>query len=332
MRKTLFKILSFCLAVALLTSCSAFTVKDVSSVATVNGEEILTEEFEYYLLIAKQNILTSAGAAEDSKEFWETTDIGGKNAADLAKETALDDAITTTLIAQKARELGISADTSEAKKQISSVLASADDIISTYGITESGLRSSLEKYYLSANLMQQLAEDGKLDISEEALRKTYEENFRTIKHILFSMTDPQTNETLYTLEETEKMALYAKDQITKNGADFDELMNSSSMDPGLQTNPGGYTFTNDGSMVPQFETAAFELEIGEISDVVLTSYGSHILKREPLLSYDEYVSLNGNSSISMILERAYEQELSAEYKASSKIERNDKVYNSLKLY
>jgi len=62
------------------------------------------------------------------------------------------------------------------------------------------------------------------------------------------------------------------------GEDFDELIRTYGEDPGMQSNPWGYTFIV-GDMVPEFEAATLALEIGEISGLVMTSFGIHIVKR-----------------------------------------------------
>ena len=59
------------------------------------------------------------------------------------------------------------------------------------------------------------------------------------------------------------------------GEDFDELVATYS-DDGMP--PEGYTFVA-GDMVPEFESATLELEIGEISGLVITDFGIHIIKR-----------------------------------------------------
>ena len=330
--KKIISTLSLLLVCIMLCSCSAFQVKNISVIASVNGEDISLEEYNYFLLFAKQSILAGANATEDSKEFWTTTDIDGKNAAALAKENALDEAVKYTLIAQKAKAMGISADTSEAKEQISAALSNADAFVQQYGLSREIMSTILEKFYLESMLLQKEAENGVLDGSEENLKKTYEENFRTIKHILFSLTDPETGEERFDQVQAYDLAKNAIDMINSGEYSFDEIMNRYSMDPGLSSSPNGYTFTNNGTMVAPFEEAAFELEIGEISQPVVTSYGCHVLKREALLSYEEYLELNDITTISSIIEEAYLSELVAELKSKAAIERNDKVFGKVALY
>ena len=62
---------------------------------------------------------------------------------------------------------------------------------------------------------------------------------------------------------------------------FDTLMMEYSEDTGLSSYPDGYT-AYQGQMVEEFETAALALNVGEISDVVESLYGYHIIMRTPL--------------------------------------------------
>ena len=59
---------------------------------------------------------------------------------------------------------------------------------------------------------------------------------------------------------------------------FDQLMNEYSEDTGLAANPDGYAFTT-GEMVQEFEDATRALEPGQISGLVESSYGYHIILR-----------------------------------------------------
>ena len=79
--------------------------------ATVNGEEITKADFDYYFYVIKQSMLSEAGVAADGAEaFWKDTEIDGKNAGDVAKERALDEAVKMAVQVQKAKEMGITID------------------------------------------------------------------------------------------------------------------------------------------------------------------------------------------------------------------------------
>jgi len=63
-----------------------------------------------------------------------------------------------------------------------------------------------------------------------------------------------------------------------NGEDFKMLATLYSDDPGSATNGGELGFVNRGDLVPEFERAAFRLKEGEISEVVESQFGYHIVQ------------------------------------------------------
>lgn len=64
-----------------------------------------------------------------------------------------------------------------------------------------------------------------------------------------------------------------------NGADFDQLAARYSEDPGSAKQGGRLPWFSTGRMVKEFEDTSFALKNGEISDVIESSYGYHIIKR-----------------------------------------------------
>lgn len=65
----------------------------------------------------------------------------------------------------------------------------------------------------------------------------------------------------------------------KGGEDLGRLAVEYSDEPGAASRGGSLGRFGSGQMVPGFEAAAFKLEVGEISDIVETPFGFHIIQR-----------------------------------------------------
>ena len=65
----------------------------------------------------------------------------------------------------------------------------------------------------------------------------------------------------------------------KKGEKFGKLARELSIDTGSAKRDGNLGFFGRGKMVKEFETAAFNLQVGQISEPIKTQYGYHIIKR-----------------------------------------------------
>ena len=120
-----------------------------------------------------------------------------------------------------------------------------------------------------------------IQIPEDVLKKQYQDSIQQyevpsqvhVQHILFK-TVGQTDALV---EETKKKAEDVLKQA-KKGAKFDELAKKYSEDPGSKDKGGDLGWIRQGQTVPEFEKTAFSLAPGQISDLVKTQYGFHIIK------------------------------------------------------
>jgi peptidyl-prolyl cis-trans isomerase D len=123
--------------------------------------------------------------------------------------------------------------------------------------------------------------ESSLTISDAQLRQMYStsmDNFRMpervkVRHILL-MTQGKS-------DAEKKQALAKAQDLLKQlrgGADFADLAKKNSQDPGSAQNGGDLGFIVKGQTVPEFEKVAFSAKPKDISDVVTTQYGYHILQ------------------------------------------------------
>ena len=121
-------------------------------------------------------------------------------------------------------------------------------------------------------------------ISEDQLKDYYEDNLDTFRekkqvkarHILFMLAENASKEE----EDKIKLKATAVLQQARAGADFGELAKKNTEDPSGKENGGDLGYFSQGQMVKPFEEAAFKLKKDEISDLVRTSFGYHLIKVE----------------------------------------------------
>jgi len=98
-------------------------------------------------------------------------------------------------------------------------------------------------------------------------------------HLLLATRDRQTEQELpEDLRRAKREQIEKLWQRAKGGEDFAKLVQEFSEDRGLAETKGEYTFSRNDPFVPEFKAAAFSLNSGQLSDVVTTMFGYHIIK------------------------------------------------------
>jgi len=131
-----------------------------------------------------------------------------------------------------------------------------------------------ESVTIESYLNQKLLERTKL--SDEQLLEAYEaDKTATVRHILLNTQGKSDTE-----KEEIRQKMTGLLERARAGEDFAALAKEYSEDPGSKENGGLYQDFARGVMVKPFEEAAFGVPVGEVSDVVETQFGYHILKIE----------------------------------------------------
>ena len=319
------KVIAVALAVGLLTvlaSCGSGTVApqktdtgDITSeqdnknedskggqdiVAVVNGREISTEEFEYFV---RYNISVRTENGEQITD-WEAEVSDGVTVSDSVKEDALEWFTYAGGIHQQASRLGIELTDEDWEKleeqwnQFADQYGSpeaAEEALAERHCTSDLYKYILETQYLGDKVFDSMYGEYGRDLPDaQCAALTEGDGYLMAKHILLltvKMNDDGTREDLPEEEKAEKLETIRELKTRIDGAEeadrqalFDELMKEYSEDTGLDAYPDGYLF-QEGDMVEEFYDATVSLEEGAVSDIVQTSYGYHLIMRLPI-NYD----------------------------------------------
>lgn len=144
-------------------------------------------------------------------------------------------------------------------------------------------------------------------VTDDEINKTFRKDYVKAKHILITKENSEG-------EDVSAEAYTKIEEIKKQldgGADFDTLMKENSEDPGLESAPNGYVFTT-GQMVQEFEDAAFSLEPGQMSDIVESDYGYHILMKVELTDDDLNETTSDSSGMQVTVKDNIKSDIAGE--------------------
>lgn len=138
------------------------------------------------------------------------------------------------------------------------------------GVTEDTILDLYAEYALANKVYSFIIRDINPEISDDEARTI------TVQHVLIKTYALDGTGAKIEYTESAKTDAYARAQevlkLAQEGTDFEELIEQYSED-----NKGTYSF-GKGDMDPAFENAAFNLETGEISNIVESKFGYHVIK------------------------------------------------------
>ena len=251
-------------------------VSPTDTMLTVNGQDVPADLFLYM-------VGSNCSYAQSYLPYFGMTLA---DVADTMVEESVAMAVYHTLIRQKAAELG-RLPTDAQTEEIRTAMDEADLETNApyWGLTDGSAEFifAMNAYY--NNVLEATTH---APSNEELEQYMAGKGVFAVKHILLKTTD-DSNQPLPDEEAAAKKTL-AGDLLSQlQAADaeampalFDELMQANSDDGGLESNPDGYVFDADDSLVGGFREAALELDIGQLSGIVETDYGYHIMLRLPL--------------------------------------------------
>jgi peptidyl-prolyl cis-trans isomerase D len=169
-----------------------------------------------------------------------------------------------------------------------------------------------------------------IQVSDDQLKVQYQNNIQQYQvpnrvhaeHILFmtvGKTDAEVDEIKKTAEDVLKQA--------KKGAKFEDLAKKYSEDPGSKEKGGDLGWITQGQTVPEFEKTAFGLDKGQISDLVKTQYGFHIIKvlEKETARTKTFDEVKDSLRAPMILQQADQQAADAADQLAKAIRQSNKV-------
>lgn len=238
--------------------------------ATVNGTEIQEDT----VTAAIENIRTSMGLTDE--QAWGEWLAENDYTPESVRQEIIDGYVDEELTKQGSESLDIHADEAEVNQYVDSMRGNYDsdtawqDALASVGMTEDQYRENIALTLETQLLKAKVAEDAAEPTDEDLL--TMAQNYLTSydgakksSHILFDSSD----------EATAKEVL---EKIKAGELDFATAAAEYSKDTGTSGDGGNVGWDKLNNLVTEYTAALKELNKDEVSDLVTSSYGIHIIK------------------------------------------------------
>ena len=281
---------TFCSVLALLVL--QFGVAFSEEKTTAKGTEGAQQKSSSATVLAKVNGVAITQGERDRKaqEMLSRGRMSQQSSPDMipkVEAAALQQLINVELLYQKGQKLKIKDLDKKVDDKVAQMRAQApspadfEKALTSANFTEKQFKAFTRKSIVIENLLQKEVY-GKISVSEADAKKFYDENQDKLfkvpeqtraSHVLITVDQKAT-------PEEKKKAREKADAIKKRvaaGEDFAAVAKTESKCPSAAKG-GDLGYFGKGQMVPAFEEAAFSLKPGQISDVVETQFGYHIIK------------------------------------------------------
>jgi len=262
-------------AICLLTG-PAWADKAASSgqeAASVNGKLISKSQYERDLSVFQKR------AAQEGRQLSD---------ADLTtvKNRILENLIDTEVLYQQSQKEGVKVDDQAINEQIETIKkrffdeAAYKKALEEMDVSEKEIRAQIRRG-LAINQLLDTNVSQKITVTEEESKKYYNNKLNLFKqpeqvkasHILIKVApdaeESKKNQARKKIETVQKKV--------RQGEDFGLLAKANSEGPTAQRD-GDLGYFNRGRMAKPFEDAAFALNVGEVSGIVETQFGYHLIK------------------------------------------------------
>lgn len=251
---------------AVATGIVYFAGESQAYVAKVNGEVIRSAEYDKAFAQTKKQYASRFGVDFATEQ--------GKQVEKDIRKGIVDQLIDRQIVLNEAEKRKVSvadadldAKLAEIKKGFPNEQA-FEKALEDNGLSLNELKTRVREGLVFEAVTKAVTQD--VLVTDAEVREHYAKNLASFKK-------PEEVSASHILVKDEKLA---KDVLGKlrGGADFATLAKAHSEDPGSKVQGGDLGFFGKGRMVPEFEAAAFALGKGELSGLVKTQFGYHILK------------------------------------------------------